>query len=213
MVVILVIILALKSHHSSTSEYSNPVVANIPAPTEGSQTDQNFDNKLDTVLAGISQLNSGLNNLSQRVAELEQSADSEPAVTGQASVDDAYSEADLQANYHSFIASLDTDFAAEALSADFSEQHQNAMQNLFLNVEKPNYQNVQVKNLECRSSSCKVELVLEGSDNSEDFESDFMIDAAKLGLTRVRGYEKSESGQDSYVYFLSAVKPKDAMER
>ena len=212
LVVVLVILLARQSTRPTNSENTSRTLTSTLSPANSSLSDQNSDRKLDAVLDGISQLNLGLNDLRERVSELEQSAgtDIEPAADEQVPLEDN-SEVDFEANYSAFIMSLDTEF--EALSDDISEQQQNAIQNLFLNRVDPTYQNVQVKDLECRGSSCRIELVLEGGVESEDLETEFMADAARLGLNRVRGYKKSESEQDSYVYFLSPPKQTNAMER
>ena len=208
----LLILLAVILYKSSPSYESKPSFANVPSQTEDSQSDLNFDRKLNMILAGISQLNSDVSKLNQRVGDLEESSDSKSTEVIGSNIEEDYSEADIQATYSSFTASLDEGFAAEPLSLGFAEQQQNEVQNLFLDVEKPYYLNAQIKNLECRSSSCKVEVVLEGDFNSGDFESEFMVDSAKLGLTRVRGYEKNESGQKSHVYFLSSAKTDNSVK-
>jgi hypothetical protein len=208
----LLILFTVILYKSSPSIDSKTNFANVPSQTEDSQSDQNLDRKLDMILAGISQLNSDVNNLNQRVAELEESGDSKSTEVIGSNIDEAYGEPDIQAIHSNFTAFLDEDFAAEPLSLGFSERQQDEVHNLFLDVEKPYYQNVQIKNLECRSSSCKVEVVLEGNFNSGDFESEFMVDSAKLGLSRVRGYEKNESGQKSHVYFLSAAKTDNSVK-
>lgn len=186
--------------------------ANAPSQAEDSQSDQNFDRKLDMILSAMSQLNSDVSKLNQRVGDLEESGDPKSTEAIGSNIEEDYGEADIQSTYSNFTASLDEDFATEPLSLGFAEQQQNEVQNLFLDVEKPYYQNAQIKNLECRSSSCKVEVVLGGNFDSGDFESEFMVDSAKLGLARVRGYEKNESGQKSYVYFLSAPKTDNSLK-
>ena len=185
-----------------------PVETDIAAnasPVESIQGSSSTDQKLDLIVDGLSRLSHDLNDVSQRVAALEEheAAGSKGDTKTREVEHPMLSDEELAAQRRIFEVALEDSFNAEPIAEDWSLAAQDKVNNLFLNTENQLYQNSNIKNLECRSTSCKIELVLEEQINRGDFEGEFLSDVAELGFPRVRGYQATEGGQTAEVYFLS----------
>lgn len=155
----------------------------------------------------LSKLTSALTDIDQRLSALEANS----SIVTPTIESDGLAEIRRQRNqdpevaHQQFVNSLQESFAVEPVSAAWSEESSSSIQTMFLQPEVPIFQTSQLVGLECRSSSCRVEVAHDESVATDDFESEFLIEASKAGFNRVRGHlVEAEDGTQGGVYYFSA---------
>ena len=138
--------------------------------------------------------------LNQRVDELESNALSETSeiydTDSQEIVSTEYESQPLEKVDREKV--LASQFQAELIDSDWSEAAQTKLDSLFYKQDTEYFGNVDVAGIECRSTSCKIDLQLQGSIDVEDFEFNFFVDASAEGFPRVSSTINETTGLRSY---------------
>lgn len=217
LVLLIAVAMAYSEYTAMHSSDSVAVTQNVPTVKMVSN-DGSYDEliaKLDQLNAGIEKTQKTVNDLSQRVQIIE-TLGAESTNSGASTeikdiaqfLPQARTAEQSQEDLQDFMQSLEVDFTAQDLDEAWGADSEAKISETFQNQDNLAYKAIRLANVECRSSSCKVDVSYEQEADTEEFESEFVIDAMKKGFPRVRGRIDPETGTASY--YLSQSNDSDA---